>query len=118
MGGWWDFQEVKAQLNRIEWKLDAFRRQEGRFDMATQANLDRLNAAVAADTSAVSAATKALTGFVQTVSDLTAQLQAAIASGDDAAVTAAATALEANNATLIAAVPATAAAVVASTPAA
>lgn len=114
-GNWWD-SALTIQLNRIEAKIDALTKTEGKFEMATQATLDRLNAAVAADTNAVTAAATALTGFIKTVADLTAQLQAAIASGDDAAITAAATALEANNATLTAAVPATAAAVVANTP--
>ena len=114
-----------SQLDRIENKLDALTRtvnlfifKEGKFNVATQAELDRLNAAVAADTSAVAAASTALTGFIKTVADLTAQLQVAIASGDSAAVTAAAAALEANNAVLTASIPVTAAAVVAGTPAA
>jgi len=93
------------------------KQQERRF-MATQAELDRLNAAVTADTNAVSAATKALTGFQATVADLTQKLQDAIASGDSAAITKAADDLEANNAALAAATPATAAAIVAGTPAA
>ena len=64
------------------------------------------------------AATLALNGFVKSAADLTAQLQTAIADNDDVAVKAAADAIAANNASLTAAVPAVAAAVVAGTPAA
>ena len=101
------------QLARIEAKLDALTLKEGKYEMATQVTLDRLNKAVTDDTGAVSAATTALTGFIKTVADLTAQLQAAITAGDDDAINAAAAALEANNALLTASVPATAAAVAA-----
>jgi predicted metal-dependent hydrolase len=111
-----------TQLDSIERKLDAldtlirwFINREGRYNMATQATLDRLNADVTANTNAVSAAAAALTGFINTVASLTAQLQAAIAAGDDTAIAAAATALEANNATLTAATPAMAQAIVAGT---
>src|ERR1035437_6141881 len=72
-----------------------------KFVMATQVQLDQLTADVKANTDATAAASAALTGFVATVSDLTAKLQAAIAasaSAVDPAITAAATALEANNA--------------------
>lgn len=110
--------DLQAQLNRIEARLISLTLQEGRFEMATQATLDRLNADVAANTSATQAAALALAGFVKTVADLTAQLQAAIASDDEAAIKAAADALEANNTQLSAAVPTTAAAVAANTPAA
>lgn len=110
-----EYRHLLNHLARIEGKLDALLKQEGKFDMATQATLDKLTADVAANTSAAQAASLALTGFVKTVSDLTAQLQDAIAGGDDAAIQAAAAALEANNATLAAATPAVAAAVAANT---
>lgn len=93
-------------------------RQEGIDSMATKEHLDALNAQVAANTSAVNSARAALDGYVKTVSDLTAQLQAALANDDDDAVKAAADALAANNATLSASAGATAAAVVANTQAA
>lgn len=86
--------------------------------MADQATLDALAKAVSDNTNATHAAETALAGFVKTVSDLTAQLQAAVASNDQAAVQAAVDALSANNAALTAAIPATAAAVTANTPAA
>lgn len=107
------FRRLNSKIDTLTGLVRRLLAQDERFQMATQATLDRLNAAVAADTNAVSAASKALTGFIATVADLTAQLQAAIAAGDDAAVAAAATALEANNAALTAATPATAAAVAA-----
>lgn len=112
------YEEYRHLLNyliRIDAKLDALSRKEGRFDMATQATLDKLTADVAANTSAAQAASLALTGFVKTVTDLTAQLQDAIAAGDESAIQAAAAAIEANNATLTAATPAVAAAVAANT---
>jgi predicted metal-dependent hydrolase len=114
--------QYPSQLDRIENKIDALTKiingfilQERKLHMATQATLDRLNADVTANTNAVSAAAAALTGFINTVASLTAQLQAAIAAGDDTAIAAAATALEANNATLTAATPAMAQAIVAGT---
>lgn len=86
--------------------------------MATKEHLDALAAQVQANKDAVAAAAQALNGFIGTVADLTAKLQAALASDDDAAVSAAVDALAANNATLTAAVPQVAAAVAANTPAA
>jgi len=83
--------------------------------MADQATLDRLTADVKKNTDAAQSAAAALTGFVATVTDLTAQLQAAIASNDQTAIAAAADAIEANNATLTAAIPAVATAVAAGT---
>ena len=106
---------------KVNHKLDAILRllQQERIDiMSSAADITRLQSDVAANTNATSAAAVALTGFVSTVAALTAQLQAAINSDDSAAVEAAANALEANNVALTAAVPATAAAVVANTPAA
>lgn len=84
--------------------------------MADQATLDRLTADVKANTDATAAAAAALSGFVVTVADLTAKLQAAIAADDTAAIAAAADAIEANNVALSAAVPAVASAVVSNTP--
>lgn len=109
---------INSQLNRIEQKLDAFIAKEGKFEMATQATLDALNATVTANTNATQAAEAALAGYMKTVSDLTAQLQSALTNGDDAQVAAAVSALAANNTALTASIPATAAAVVANTPAA
>lgn len=79
--------------------------------MASKEHLDALTAQVKANTDAANAASQALAGFVATVTDLTAKLQAAIASDDDDAVKAAADAIAANNATLTAAIPQVAAAV-------
>ena len=83
--------------------------------MATKDTLDRLTKDVADQKDVVAGATKALNGFVATVADLTSQLQQALANDDDAAVKAAADALEQNTADLKAAVPATAQAIDANT---
>lgn len=83
--------------------------------MSTQATLDRLMADVTANTDAVKAAAAALAGFVATVEDLTKKLQDAIGVNDEAAIAAAADALEANNEMLKQAVPVAAEAVVANT---
>lgn len=88
------------------------------YTMATQATLARMQASVQANTDATKAAADALTHYAQTNADLTAQLKEAIANDDDAAISAAADALDKNNADLLAGVPATAAAVTANTPAA
>ena len=110
--------DLAQRLARIERGVSLLLRAqkiEERFDMATQATLDALTASVKANSDGVASATAALQGFVQTVADLQTKLQAAIDSGDDAAVQAAADAISANAATLIAAVPAVAEAVVAGT---
>lgn len=88
---------------------------EQEFDMATQETLDRLTVNVQANTDAAAAAALALTGFVTTVADLTAALQAAIEADDEVAIKAAADAIEANNTTLVAAIPKVAEAVKAGT---
>lgn len=89
--------------------------------MATRQTLDAMQAAVTHNTSAVAAATDALTHYAQTNTDLTQQLKDAIAradSLDDSEVQAAIAAIEANNTKLVAAAGPTAAAIVANTPAA
>jgi hypothetical protein len=115
-------------LERIEQKLDLLlgllhtvQNQQKDFRMATQAELDALTASVAKNTSASHAAATALTGFVKTVSDLTAELKAALASAtsvSDPAVVAAVAALDQNNTLLATATPVVAQAIVAGTPAA
>lgn len=120
----WNDQLILAALARIERQLGAISRSLGiiltnerRDQMATQETLARLNAAVAADRDAVNATKVALAGYVATVTELTAKLQAAIQGDDEQAVIDAAAALEANNADLQSAIPQTAAAVVQNTPA-
>lgn len=100
------------------WKLRTELRAEKEIIMATQDEIDALNVQVTANTNATQAAAAALTGFVKTVADLTAKLEAAVASNDSSAIQAATAALKANNDALTAAVPATATAVTANTPAA
>ncbi len=114
-------QEIAARLSRIERLLNLLLRaivEEEVISVATQQTLDQLTASVRANTDAAASAAAALNGFVSTVADLTKQLQDAIASGDEAAVKAAAEAIDANNKVLAAAVPAVSQAVPANTPAA
>ena len=125
MPDWWGNQTA-MQLARVESKLDrlfsmlnTLLRQSNlmeRQEMATQETLDRLTADVTANTNATASATAALTGFVKTVADLTAQLQTAVAGGDEDAIKAAADAIEANNTAMNAAIPQVASAVIANTP--
>lgn len=84
-------------------------------NMATKEHLDALATQVSANTDAVASAKIALDGFVKSNEDLTKKLQAALASDDDAAVSAAVDAMVANNNTLRAAIPTVAAAVDANT---
>lgn len=84
-------------------------------NMATKEHLDALAATVSANTDAVASAKLALEGFVKSNEDLTKKLQDALASDDDAAVSAAVDAMAANNNTLRAAIPTVAAAVPANT---
>ncbi len=96
-------------------------RQLETYEMATKENLDKMKAVVAANTNATAAATVALNHYAQSNADLTKQLQDAIAASDasdDEDVKAAIDALTANNTALTAAVPETATAVTANTPAA
>lgn len=109
---------MNRKLDIIVARLGLLSKLEQETSMATQATLDRLAKVVADDTNAVSAATTALTHYAQTNADLTAALQKALAGDDEAAVKAAADAMEANNAALLAGVPAVAAAIVTGTPAA
>lgn len=102
-------------LNRVVRIVVRHLKLEEANTMATKETLDRLAADVKANTDATAAAQQALNGFVQTVADLTKQLQDAIANNDEAAIKAAADAIEANNVALTAAVPATASAVVENT---
>lgn len=116
--GFYDFDELDARLARIERLLWLNRRatlKEEELQMASQQTLDALTAKVKANTDATQSAALALTGFVATVADLTAQLKAAIANDDDAAIKDVTAKLDANNATLTAAIPAVAAAVPANT---
>lgn len=100
------------EMVRLVLKLEF---QQETEDMATKETLDRLTSDVKANTDAANAAKAALEGFVSTVADLTAKLQAAIEGGDEDAIKSAADAIEANNAALSAAIPAVAAAVPANT---
>jgi len=109
---------IQASVVRIEVKLDMLIKQEKGYEMATQATLDRLNADLTKNADATQAAAAALEGFVKTVADLTAELQAAIDSNDEAAIAAAADKLEANNTFLQSKIPETAKAVTDNTPAA
>jgi hypothetical protein len=113
----WDsqYQDLIDRLGRIESGVYLILRREGLHNVATQAALDRLAADVTANTDATASAAAALAGFVQTVAELTQKLQDAIAADDTAAVEAAANALEANNATLVSAIPHVSQAVVANT---
>lgn len=114
-------QEIAARLSRIERLLELLLRaivEEEVLAVATQQTIDQLTAGVRANTDAANSAAAALNGFVATVADLTKQLQDAIAAGDEAAVKAAADAIDANNKVLSAAVPAVSQAVPANTPAA
>ena len=104
-----------SKLSRIESKLNRLINIVTGANMATKETLDRLTADVAADKDAVSAATKALNGFVATVAELSKKLQDALASDDEAAVKAAADAIEQNTADLKAATPAVAQAIDANT---
>ena len=111
------YQEL-VEINR---KLDAILlavTKEGKTIMAQAQTLQDLQNAVAANTSVVASATTALTGLVQNVATLTAELQAAQAAGDDDAIEAAVAALVANNQAMQAAIPQIANAVVTNTPAA
>lgn len=114
----WITRQNWVSLNSKLDKILSLLATQGKNDMATKADLDKLAADVTANTSAVASATQALMAYASSNATLTAQLQAALANDDSAAVEAAASALEANNAALTAAVPAVAAAVVANTPAA
>lgn len=110
-----DAAQVEARLRAIESKLDLILKKQETEYMATSETLTRLQDDVRKNTDAAAAAKLALEGFVATVSDLTAKLQAAIEGGDEDAIKAAADAIEANNATLTASIPATATAVAANT---
>ena len=117
------WRDLIERLDIIDVRLSSISRQlqivtHGGINVATQAELDALNTQVTANTNATAAVAQALQGFVKTVADLTAQLQAAVAAGDSAAIVAATAALAANNTALTAAIPATAAAVIVNTPAA
>ncbi len=83
--------------------------------MATKETLDRLEKSLAENTSVVKSAEQALDTYVATNADLVAKLQAALQGDDEAAVKAAADALDANNAELKARIPAIAQAVDAGT---
>lgn len=109
---------LRRDMYSLRRAVDALTLTDQENAMATQAELDDLNAQVTANTNATQAAAAALAGFVKTVADLTAQLEAAVASNDSPAIQAATAALKANNDALAAAVPATATAVTANTPAA
>jgi hypothetical protein len=111
-----EYRELIGRLDAISRQLFLIR--QGEKAMATKADLDALNEQVQANSDATQAAAAALQGYVKTVADLTAQLQQAVAADDTAAIQAATQALQANNAVLQAAVPQTAAAVTANTPAA
>ena len=113
--------EILGLLRAINRKLNILLAIQEIDDMATKETLDALTASVTANTNATAAAKQALDGYVKSNSDLTAQLQAAVANSDasdDPAVKAAVDAINANNAALAAATPTVAAAVVAGTPAA
>lgn len=99
-------------------ELRSLKRAERGYNMATRETLDKLNAGIAANTNATKAAHDALMNFAQSNADLTKALQDAIAGGDEDEIKAAADAIEANNAELISAVPATAKAITDNTPAA
>ena len=121
MGTWQQFQAIQTTLANIDYKLNVILTQlikEGSLVMAQAATLDRLKADVAKNTNLVAAITQSLQGYVATVKDLTDKLQQALQSDDEAAVAAAADALEANNASLDAQAPQVAAAAVEGTPAA
>lgn len=96
-------------------QVGAFIINQEKNQMATAETLARLQDDVRKNTDAAAAAKLALEGFVTTVADLTKQLQDAIAGGDEDAIKAAADAIEANNAALTAAIPATSTAVAANT---
>jgi hypothetical protein len=105
---WNAWTDLFARLSRIERNTMLIMRElkvEEKAYMATQAELDALAAAVTANTAESTAAAAALATFVAKVADLTAQLQAAVASGDSAAINAATTALVQNNAVLAGVVP-------------
>jgi hypothetical protein len=124
--------DTQRQLRRIEQrvldnsrKLDALIRaaglilQEERLDaMAIKDTITKLQGDVRDNKNAADAVKTALEGYAKVNADLTQQLKDAIANdADAAALEEIATQLEANNAELHAAAPATAAAVVANTPA-
>lgn len=107
-----------GQLTRIENKIDllsasvqALAQSQRKQNMATQAELDALAAAVAQNTDVEASAAQALNQLVANVATLTQQLADAVANGDSAAVQAATAQLQANNTALQAAIPALSAAI-------
>ena len=108
---WFSDQEIRdlsAVLKRIENKIDKLilsAANELERDMAEQDEINNLKAEVTRNTNVVSSASTALQGFMQQVSDLTKQLQDAVASDNSAAIKEATDALAANNTALLAAIP-------------
>src|SRR5215831_13858680 len=107
---------------RIESKLDylinligAQSAKQEKLQMATQAEIDALNAAITENTSETASAVAALNAYLTKVQDLTTQLQNAISNGDSAAINAAAAAIAMNNSQLKAAIPSTVSAIFANT---
>jgi len=107
---------------RIESKLDylinligAQSAKQEKLQMATQAEIDALNAAITENTSETASAVAALNAYLTKVQDLTTQLQNAISNGDSAAINAAAAAIAMNNSQLKAAIPSTVTAIFANT---
>jgi hypothetical protein len=119
---WYDvIERIEHKLDQVLSLLHTVQNQQKDFRMATQAELDALTASVAKNTSLSQSVATAVTGIVKTVTDLTAELKAALANAtsvSDPAVVAAVAALDANNTLLGTAAPALAAAVVTGTPAA
>lgn len=110
---WWGsrLEAIDHKLDVVIARLSQNQAKTEKINMATQAELDALTAQVTANTSITASAALALNGFVKTVADLTAQLQAAVSSNDSTAINAVTAALAANNVALSGAVPAVAAAV-------
>jgi methyl-accepting chemotaxis protein len=110
---WFSDQEIKdlnATLKRIEDKIDQLilsASQELERDMAEKDEIANLVAQVQANKSASDSAKLAFDGFVQQVSELTQQLQDAVANNTDVSpdIKAAADALAANTEELRAAIP-------------
>jgi uncharacterized coiled-coil protein SlyX len=116
---WWfdplPLDRIERKLNYLINLVGATSAKQEHIAMATQQEIDALNAAVAENTSETGSAVAALNAYLTKVEDLTTQLQNAISNGDSAAVNAAAAALAVNNAQLKGAVPSTVEAIFANT---
>jgi hypothetical protein len=77
---WYDvIERIEHKLDQVLSLLHTVQNQQKDFRMATQAELDALTASVAKNTSLSQSVATAVTGIVKTVTDLTAELKAALA---------------------------------------